>query len=53
MSTPEAMKRWKRLALFVMLVMGTILHGISVADIYRPALVKVGSLVMAMIGRAN
>ncbi len=38
-----------RMALFIMLILGTLLHGISVAHIYLPALAKVGSLIALMM----
>ncbi len=48
MMTP-AVGKWKQMALVIMLIIGTVLHGISVADIYWPALVKAGSLLIQMI----
>jgi len=42
-------ERGKQLALFIMLIMGTLLHGISMAGTYWPALVKVGSLLKSVI----
>jgi hypothetical protein len=49
MPIPARVGRGKQLALFVMLIMGTLLHGISVADIYRPALARVVSLLKSII----
>ncbi len=37
-------ERAKRIALFLMLILGTVLHGISVADAYLPGLARVWSL---------
>ncbi len=48
MRETNAVERGKRLSLFVMLIMGTILHCFSVAHIYLPALIKARS-VLAMI----
>ena len=44
----EAVERGKRMALFVMLVMGTVLHGICVAHSYLPGLARVWSLLTGM-----
>lgn len=40
MPEPETIMRVKRLALFVMLILGTVLHGISMAPLYGAALFK-------------
>ncbi len=45
----SAVERGKRLALFVMLIMGTVLHAISVAHIYLPALAKAGAFFMGIL----
>ncbi len=39
-----AIEKRKRIALFAMLILGTVLHGISVADAYLPGLARVWSL---------
>ncbi len=41
--------RAKRLALFVMLIMGTVLHGTSMAPIYGAALVKACSFLSQIV----
>ncbi len=49
MTTVSAAERAKRLALFVMLVLGTLLHGISMAHVYLPALARAGACIAGML----
>lgn len=49
MQKPAVVEKSKQVGLFIMLILGTLLHGISVADSYLPALVKVGSLLKRII----
>ena len=41
--------RAKRLVLFVVLIMGTILHGCSVAHIYLPALIRARAVLVMIV----
>ncbi len=49
MQIPTSTEKGKQIALFIMLILGTILHGISVADSYLPALSAVGSALKRFI----
>ncbi len=49
MPESETVMRAKRLALVVMLIMGTVLHGISMAPIYSAALVKAFSFLSQIV----
>ncbi len=44
-----AVGKEKSIALFIMLIMGTLLHGISVAHSYLPAFRKIGSLLALIV----
>ncbi len=48
MTVTNPVARAKRLGLFVMLIMGTTLHSISVWHIYQPALAKAWSFLRNM-----
>jgi hypothetical protein len=49
MPEPETIMRAKRLALFVMLILGTVLHGISMAPLYGATLVKAYSFLRRIV----
>jgi hypothetical protein len=53
MPIPETINRGRGLALFIMLIMGIILHGISVAGTYWPSLARVKSILTHIIERSN
>ncbi len=49
MPEATAAEKGKRLALFVMLIIGTVLHGLSMASFYLHALAKVGAALMRVL----
>ncbi len=51
MPEADAVERGKRMALFVMLIMGAILHCYSVAYIYLPVLIYYARSVRALFGK--